>query len=517
MLCFSTEAQVLLGLGFIALLVSAFLYARSKDRAALLCLLGGALALRLFAAVLDPYLNTWDECFHALVAKNTATDPFKPMLFREEALHLDYRNWTQNNVWLHKQPFFLWCMALSIKLLGPTVLAVRLPSALFTTALVFFTYGIARKMHDRHVAFLSAFFMACSQWVLTLVMGQAMTDHNDAIFISLIGGSLWAWYALREDGPRLGDLLCGVFVGLAVLTKWLPGLLVFGGWGVVALFAVPDRKQELLAMGRSLLVALVIALPWQIYGAIRFPAEMAHTRGFDAKHVSEALDGHTGGPLFHYDALAELIRPFPSWMLVVLALAGAIGATSTRYRVHALASLIFTYFFYSTVATKMTAYPMITLPFFMIGIAFASRLLARPLSDKRVPLVTITAAIAIGWGLLQYDRTVITHSDNCIGDPFYADHRAKHKHNRASIDLLSVELSSVRKPIVFNVPFPVNIYTSFFTPFEAQPGLPTSEQRSALERKGYTVVVVDPPSTTQFPPSIHLVHLGRASFVNEPL
>lgn len=517
MSCFSTEAQVLLGLGFMALLVSAFLHARSKDRAALLGLLIGALALRLFAAVLDPYLNTWDECFHALVAKNVATDPFKPMLFREEALQLDYRNWTQNNVWLHKQPFFLWCMALSIKLLGTTVFAVRLPSALFTTALVFFTYGIARRMHDRHVAFISAFFMACSQWVLTLVMGQAMTDHNDAIFISLVGGSLWAWYALREDRSKLGEVSCGVFVGLAVLTKWLPGLLVFGGWGVVALFAVPDRKQELLAMLRALLVALSITLPWQIHCAIRFPAEMAHTRGFDAKHVSEALDGHTGGPFFHYDALAELIRPFPSWMLVAFALGGAIGATTARYRVHALVSLLFTYSFYSVVATKMTAYPMITLPFFLIGIAFALRLLIGPWHHKAVPFVTILATLAIGWGLLQYDRTVITHSDACIGDPFYAEYQAEHKHNKASIDLLAVELSSIRKPIVFNVPFPVNIHASFFTSFEAQPGLPTGEQRSALERKGYTVVVVDPPSTGYLPPSTHVVHLGGASFVDEPL
>jgi len=43
----------------------------------------GALGVRIFAAMLDPFLNTWDEQFHALVAKNMMANPFKPMLYAE--------------------------------------------------------------------------------------------------------------------------------------------------------------------------------------------------------------------------------------------------------------------------------------------------------------------------------------------------------------------------------------------------------------------------------------------------
>ena len=39
-------------------------------RVSFVLLLVGGLGLRLLAARLDPYLNLWDEQFHALVAKN---------------------------------------------------------------------------------------------------------------------------------------------------------------------------------------------------------------------------------------------------------------------------------------------------------------------------------------------------------------------------------------------------------------------------------------------------------------
>jgi 4-amino-4-deoxy-L-arabinose transferase-like glycosyltransferase len=81
-------------------------------------------------ANLDHFLILWDEQYHALVAKNMLKNPFKPTLYPVELLDYDYRNWSANYIWLHKQPLFLWQIALSLKIFGTTELAVRLPSIL---------------------------------------------------------------------------------------------------------------------------------------------------------------------------------------------------------------------------------------------------------------------------------------------------------------------------------------------------------------------------------------------------
>src|SRR4051812_1318969 len=92
----------------------------------LLTVLG--LALRCYMAGLDPFLHEWDECFHALVARNMMDHPLVPMLRKGQLLPYDYQQWVGNTVWLHKQPLFLWQMALSMKLFGVSEFALRLPS-----------------------------------------------------------------------------------------------------------------------------------------------------------------------------------------------------------------------------------------------------------------------------------------------------------------------------------------------------------------------------------------------------
>lgn len=74
-------------------------------------LLFGAIGVRLFMITIDPFLHDWDERFHAIVAKNMITYPFKPMLFVNPVLPYDYRAWCCNHIWVHKQPLFLWQMA----------------------------------------------------------------------------------------------------------------------------------------------------------------------------------------------------------------------------------------------------------------------------------------------------------------------------------------------------------------------------------------------------------------------
>lgn len=103
-------------------------YINNNTSAILLLMLTG-FALRLFAAHLDPFLNIYDERYHALVARNMMDNPLKPYL-RLPIVEYDYKYWGGNYIWVHKQPLFLWQMVLSMKIFGVSEYAVRYPDVL---------------------------------------------------------------------------------------------------------------------------------------------------------------------------------------------------------------------------------------------------------------------------------------------------------------------------------------------------------------------------------------------------
>ena len=45
-------------------------------------------------------------------------DPFKPMLIKNPLFPYHYGDWWNCHIWVHKQPLFLWQMALSMKIFG---------------------------------------------------------------------------------------------------------------------------------------------------------------------------------------------------------------------------------------------------------------------------------------------------------------------------------------------------------------------------------------------------------------
>src|SRR5690606_13679809 len=142
------EQETLIGLCWAALpaLLSLYFYFWQKDeKSAILLLLLSALMVRLVMISLDPFIHEWDERYHALVAKNMMTNPFKPMLITDPIFPYDVNDWSGNHIWVHKQPLFLWQMALSMKIFGVSPFAVRLPSAILGTVAVFFIYDIVRK------------------------------------------------------------------------------------------------------------------------------------------------------------------------------------------------------------------------------------------------------------------------------------------------------------------------------------------------------------------------------------
>ena len=332
-----------------------------------------AFAFRLAMICIDPYLHHWDEHFHALVAKNMIDHPLKPMLLVHPVVPYHISSWTSNHVWVHKQPLFLWQMALSIKMFGYTEIAVRIPSVVMTSLSVLLVYRITFLMTKNYRgALFAGILICCSSYQFQLISGRYPTDHNDVAFGFYVLASIWAYVEYLRTVSWKWVVLIGVFAGCAILNKWLTGLLVYSAWGIKACtdyYAHKDRNN-IVRMSISLLICFTVFLPWQLYIYHAFPAEWAWENEFNNRHLWEAMEANAGSIFFY---LGRYNRYYG--LLTILLFAYGIYVFATRhtmdknigYALLAFYSVVFV-FFSVVVQTKMTAFVYCVLP---IGFVFA--------------------------------------------------------------------------------------------------------------------------------------------------
>jgi 4-amino-4-deoxy-L-arabinose transferase len=239
------------------------------DIAMLLCLLGGV-ALTIFftikrqiskglvvvlilAGILRVYLSSdqelhsWDERYHALVAKNLTKHPLKPTLYDNAVYPTNELDWSSSHMWFSKPPVPLWIMASSIAVFGNNVYAVRLPSILLSLVAIYITFLLGRKLFNERVGLSS--------------------DHVENCFILCV--ELAAYFIIMSVDSKKAMryvVLAGVSAGLAFLSKWFPALIIFPLW-LVALLASNSFswKNFFLQGGVLTITTIVVAMPWVIY------------------------------------------------------------------------------------------------------------------------------------------------------------------------------------------------------------------------------------------------------------
>ncbi|MEP6645745.1 MAG: glycosyltransferase family 39 protein [Saprospiraceae bacterium] len=350
----------LVGVSLPAIAASYFYFYRNKRQAGMALLLLSAFLLRILMISLDPYLHEWDERFHALVAKHMMDMPFRPTLFAKQILPFNPYDWSYTHIWVHKQPLFLWQMAISMKIFGINTFALRLPSAVLGTIMVWLTYDISRKwINDVQVAFITAFLSGFAHYTLELTSGVISLDHNDLAFVFYVTCCFWAFTRyVHSDFKMKWALLVGLFAGFAILNKWLVGLLIFGGWGVYLLSS--EFRYDLhkyIHFGAAVVVTCIVFIPWQIYIHHAFPVESAIAFEDNKRHISEDL-GHPGNAWSH---IAFLPNAYNYVLLIffgiglVLVLKSKIANRNISVAFLSMIAVIFL-FFSLFVATKMPAF-----------------------------------------------------------------------------------------------------------------------------------------------------------------
>jgi 4-amino-4-deoxy-L-arabinose transferase-like glycosyltransferase len=214
----------------IFLMSSISLHIIKKEKLSILFLLLTGFCFYCFAALLDPYINIWDERFHALVAKNLMKHPLLPTLYDDPIVNMAYDRWDRYHIWLHKQPLFLWQIALCFKLFGVSEFSLRIPNIISGVILIYAGYRTGKLLVNNRVGYLTGIFIISTYYIFELIAGRQAVDHNDLSFLFYISISIWSFIEYYYSGKKHWIFLIGLFSGMAILCKWLVGLLVYFGW-----------------------------------------------------------------------------------------------------------------------------------------------------------------------------------------------------------------------------------------------------------------------------------------------
>jgi 4-amino-4-deoxy-L-arabinose transferase len=261
-----------------------------SNRFLLIMVMALGTGLRIFVAR-DEYLHQWDERFHALVAKNLIEDPLRPTLYKHPVEQYDYCDWTRNHIWLSKPPVPLWLMAISIHAFGLHEFAVRVPGIIAAILATLLTYYIARRfLSDRQAIFASLLY-AIHPVISDLAAGRVSSDGVESVFLFFIVLSCYFVFLDPPGKPRTSSyLLTGAFSGLAVLSKWQPGLLP-----IVLLFVFHFEPRSLARHFRftflAFLVSAVIFGGWILHCFIQFETEAQYMmRALFTPFVDESIN-----------------------------------------------------------------------------------------------------------------------------------------------------------------------------------------------------------------------------------
>ncbi|MGP8215027.1 MAG: ArnT family glycosyltransferase [Bacteroidia bacterium] len=460
--------------GLFLLVLSVFFHVFAKDRKALIFLIPGAFALFIFSSLVVPFLNVWDERFHALVAKNLMHHIFTPTLYDKCIVAMQYNSWEKYHIWLHKQPLFLWQMALSYKLLGINEFAARFPNVILNTAMVYAAYRTGKLLVNERTGYLAGFLMATSSYLMGLVGGWLGLDQNDSSFTAYISLSIWTWVEYIYSDNKWWLVLTGLFSGFAILCKWLVGLLVYLCWGV---YVVPQYKFKLKKYRDiliSLAITIVIALPWQIYTFLRYPTEAKAAYQYNIAHFLIPLDGHYGPYTFHINLIGQL---FGSWVTYLIIPAMVIFYLKNKNKLMSLAFIIAAisvFLFFSLAQTKMSSFTLVAiLPMYIFIAFFADFVITRLQRFKFVnvhiqKVVTITFLLVLLIARMDFK---LTEKGYLPGDDYKACYAAL-EHNKEVFRHLSLPSTYV----IFNVPQRHYIEAMFYTNSIAYNFIPTYQQ-----------------------------------------
>lgn len=287
---------------------------------------------------------------------------------------VEFIDGTHNNLfsvsWFSFPSLFFTIPALSIRILGQSILALRLPSALIGAMTVPVLYWCILPIFKRRVAFLSAAYLSTFHFHVHFSR-LGINNVWDAFFITLFWGLFWrAWNMGRRRYFVFAGLILGLSQFFYVSSRVIPILLL--AWIIIAVVrgrGVPrETVYDLIVM---LLTAAVVAMPlirfyfrhpdeffapfnrvvilgqplydesqrigdpvwWLLWDQFRYSLLAFTSTGFRVWYPEASMLLQLPGVLFLIGVFLALRKPFDlrySWLLL-LVLSAIITVTITDY------------------------------------------------------------------------------------------------------------------------------------------------------------------------------------------
>jgi 4-amino-4-deoxy-L-arabinose transferase-like glycosyltransferase len=169
--------------------------------------------------------------------------------------------------YLEKPPLLYWATAISLSLFGEHAWAARLPSALAGMGCIIAVGCWVARRHSLEQGLISGALLG-SMAGFVLLNRTLLFDPLLTLWFTL--ALLLAWDA--RPGDRFGPSLAAICLALAVLTKGLLAIVLFGGILLSAsLWCREARPLKALLHPLPLLAFMAVAAPWHLLAAQRDP------------------------------------------------------------------------------------------------------------------------------------------------------------------------------------------------------------------------------------------------------
>jgi 4-amino-4-deoxy-L-arabinose transferase len=469
---------LLFGFGILLLMVSGWLWwVKSYRISALVVLTLGTACIR-YAAAYTPFFFTWDEQFHALVARSLRADPLRPILFADDFRPHDDFIWVDARVWLHKPPLSLWVLALSQTLFGADALGTRTLSVLLHATLPLAVYLFILHWYNASLGFGAAWCVAWSFYLTNLASGRAQLDHNDTVLLFFTS---WSWFAFARHTATpswVWATLCGLGVAGAILTKWLVGAWVLGAWAVWIVFQNQSRVRHIAFWALAFVLVVACVSPWHIYMSQTYPRLYAFEMAYNARHFTEALEGHQGPFWYHLLVANQLYFEGAAVLLIPALIAAVVTVRVRALRLTVVAAIGTLYAMFTLAETKMPQFTLPGFPFVWVGMVVLVGFVVRRFQLR--PRMNWLLACVLGVFILN---------------PYYfysfeqgTDYSRKIKQHQHDLEIKSNY--SQREYVLFNVDAYEEPSATYFSGLPAFAGWPTTRDFDTLQKRNLKALLL---------------------------
>jgi 4-amino-4-deoxy-L-arabinose transferase-like glycosyltransferase len=203
------------------------------------------------------------------------------------------------SVSIDKPPLDLWLQVASVKLLGWSSTALKLPEALAGTVSVPLLFAAVRRVYGVRAGLAAALAIA----VLPIEVITARSDTMDAVMMALLALSLLLLVRAGDSERTIWLLGAAAALGLAFNVKLLEALVALPGLVTLAYLGRPhgvSRRHRLLQLLAAAAVFVAVALSWltatSLVGHQDRPFAIGSTNGspWNAAFVFNGVDRITG-------------------------------------------------------------------------------------------------------------------------------------------------------------------------------------------------------------------------------